>query len=52
MNANKILKVQRPTKPQTPPPPLDDSAIKEAVEALQRYSCSAGNEECDGAERP
>ncbi len=36
MNANKILKVKRPAKPQTPPPPLDDSAIEEAVAALQQ----------------
>ena len=36
MNANNILKVKRPTKPQTPPPPSNDSAIEEAVEALQK----------------
>ena len=35
MNAKNILKVKRPLKPQTPPP-LNDSAIEEAVEALQR----------------
>ena len=31
----RISKVKRPTKPQTPPP-LNDSAIEEAVEALQK----------------
>lgn len=36
MNAKNILKVKRPIKPQTPPPPLNDSAIEEAVEALQQ----------------
>ena len=36
MNVKNILKVKRPTKPQTPPPPLNDSAIEEAVEALQQ----------------
>ena len=36
MNAKNILKVKRPTKPQTPPPPSNDSAIEEAVEALQQ----------------
>ena len=35
MNANNILKVKRPLKPQTPPP-VNDSAIEEAVEALQQ----------------
>ena len=35
MNTNNILKVKRPLKPQTPPP-LNDSAIEEAVEALQQ----------------
>ena len=36
MNSKNILKVKRPTKRQTPPPPLNDSAIEEAVEALQK----------------
>ncbi len=36
MNSNKILKVKRPAKPQTPPPPLNDSAIEEAVVAFQQ----------------
>ncbi len=36
MNAKNILKVKRPTKPQTPQPPVNDSAIEEAVEALQQ----------------
>ncbi len=36
MNPKNILKVKRPTKPQTQPPPLNDSAIEEAVEALQQ----------------
>jgi hypothetical protein len=36
MNSKHILKVKRPTKPQTPPLPLNDSAIEEAVEALQK----------------
>ena len=36
MNAKNILKVKRPPKPETPPPPLDDSAIEKAVEALQQ----------------
>ena len=36
MNAKNILKVKRPIKPQTPLPPLNDSAIEEAVEALQQ----------------
>ena len=36
MNSKDILKVKRPTKPQTPPPPLNDSAIEEAVEAFQQ----------------
>ncbi len=36
MNAKNILKVKRPIKPQTPPPPLNDSAIEEAVVALQQ----------------
>ena len=35
MNAKNILKVKRPLKPQTPPP-SNDSAIEEAVEALQK----------------
>ena len=36
MNAKNILKVKRPVKSQTPQPPSNDSAIEEAVEALQR----------------
>lgn len=36
MNAKNILKVKRPIKPQTPPPPSNESAIEEAVEALQQ----------------
>ncbi len=36
MNAKNILKVKRPIKPQTPPPPSNDSALEEAVEALQQ----------------
>jgi hypothetical protein len=36
MNSKNILKVKRPAKPQTPPLPLNDSAIEEAVEALQK----------------
>ena len=36
MNSKNILKVKRPTKPQTPPPPLNDTAIEEAVEAFQK----------------
>ena len=37
MNSKNILKVKRPTKPQTPPPPSsNDSAIEEAIEALQQ----------------
>ena len=35
MNVKNILKVKRPIKPQTPPP-VNDSAIEEAVEALQQ----------------
>ena len=35
MNAKNILKVKRPTKPQTPLP-LNDSSIEEAVEAFQQ----------------
>ena len=36
MNAKNILKVKRPVKPQNPQPPSNDSAIEEAVEALQK----------------
>ena len=36
MNSKNILKVKRPTKPQAPPLPLNDSAIEEAVEAFQQ----------------
>ena len=36
MNTKNILKVKRPPKPQTPPPPLNDSVIEEAVEAFQQ----------------
>ena len=39
MNTKNILKVKRPIKPQTPPP-LNDSAIEEAVEALQKLKLS------------
>ena len=35
MNAKNILKVKRPLEPQTPPP-LNDSALEEAVVALQQ----------------
>ena len=35
MNTKSVLKVKRPIKPQTQPP-LNDSAIEEAVEALQK----------------
>ncbi|WP_009629972.1 hypothetical protein [Synechocystis sp. PCC 7509] len=42
MNSNNIVKVKRPVKPQTPPlPPLNDSAIEEAVEALQQSAVEA-----------
>ncbi len=36
MNAKNIIKVKRPIKSQTPQPPVNDSAIEEAVEALQQ----------------
>ena len=36
MNAKNILKVKRPVKPQSPQQPSNDSAIEEAVEALQQ----------------
>jgi hypothetical protein len=36
MNAKNIVKVKRPIKPQAPQPPVNDSAIEEAVEALQQ----------------
>ncbi len=36
MNAKNILKVKRPIKPQTPQPPVNDSAIEEALEAFQQ----------------
>ncbi len=36
MNAKNILKVKRPVKSQTSQPPSNDSAIEEAVEALQQ----------------
>ncbi len=45
MNYNKILKVKRPIKPQTPPPPLNDSAIEEAVEALQQAAMETQQQE-------
>ncbi len=45
MNAKNILKVKRPTKPQTPPPPLNDSAIEEAVEALQQAAMETQQQE-------
>ncbi len=47
MNVKNILKVKRPTKPQTPPPPLpsNDSAIEEAVEALQQVAIETQQQE-------
>ncbi len=45
MNAKNIIKVKRPTKPLTPPPPLDDSAIEEAVEALQQAAMETQQQE-------
>ncbi len=44
MNAKNILKVKRPTKPQTPPP-SNDSAIEEAVEALQQVAIKTQQQE-------
>ena len=38
MNSKNILKVKRPTKPQAPPLPLNDSVIEEAVEAFQQFA--------------
>ncbi len=45
MNSKNILKVKRPTKPQTPPPPLNDSAIEEAVEALHQAAMETQQQE-------
>lgn len=41
MNAKNILKVKRLINPQTPQPPSNDSAIEEAVEALQQAAVEA-----------
>ncbi len=40
MNAKNVLKVKRPIKPQTPPP-LNDSALEQAVVALQKSEIEA-----------
>ncbi len=45
MNAKNILKVKRPTQPQTPPPSSNDSAIEEAVEALQQAAMETQQQE-------
>ncbi|PSB29586.1 hypothetical protein [Chlorogloea sp. CCALA 695] len=47
MTSHNILKVKRPVKPQTPPPslPLNDSAIEEAVEALQQAAMETQQQE-------
>ena len=45
MNAKNILKVKRPTQPQTPPPPSNDSAIEEAVEAIQQFAMETQQQE-------
>ena len=44
MNVKNILKVKRPIKPQTPPP-VNDSAIEEAVEALQQAAMETQQQE-------
>ena len=36
MNSKNILKVKRPIKSQPPQPPVNDSAVEDAVEALQQ----------------
>ena len=41
MNSKNILKVKRPIKSQTPQPPVNDSAIEDAVEALQQAAIKA-----------
>ena len=41
MNAKNIVKVKRPIKSQTPQLPVNDSAIEEAVEALQQAALEA-----------
>jgi hypothetical protein len=41
MNSKNILKVKRSINPQTPQPPSNDSAIEEAVEALQQAAVEA-----------
>ncbi len=45
MKSNTFIKVKRPTKPQTPPPPSNDSTIEEAVEALQQIETEAQQQE-------
>ncbi len=45
MNAKNILKVKRPTKPQTPPPPSNDSAVEEAIFALQQIEMETQQQE-------
>lgn len=45
MNSKNILKVKHPTKPQTPPPPSNDSAIEEAIEALQQAAMETQQQE-------
>ena len=44
MNAKNILKVNRPLKPQTPPP-SNDSTIEEAVEAIQQIETETQQQE-------
>jgi hypothetical protein len=51
MTSHNILKVQRPIKPQTPPPLLSDSAIEEAVEALQQTAVETIQQPEPGVER-
>ena len=45
MNAKNIIKVKRPTQPQTPPPPSNDSAMEEAIEALQQAAMETQQQE-------
>ena len=45
MNAKNILKVKRPTQPQTPPPSSNNSAIEEAIVALQRAAMETQQQE-------
>ncbi len=45
MKSNTFIKVKRPTQPQTLPPPLNDSAIEEAVEALQQAAMETQQQE-------